>query len=108
MTISKFIDFYTTQLKIKYINDETNLIGRSFMPGGIKKGIWLIFSISLIIIFISTWILQEFYSLPVYYWLYIGTGIIITVVQLAVAHSIYFGKSNFIVSLLKKTIFYRW
>ena len=107
MILSKFLDCYSTQLRIKNLHDETNLIGRSFMKLGIKKGIWLVFLISLLIILGSTFLVFEYYSTLLYQWLFVITGIFTSIVQFAVAHNNYYGRDNKITRIIRRIHIYK-
>jgi hypothetical protein len=108
LIISKFLDCYTTQLRITSINDETNPLGRWFMnkPGTVT-GIWLIFLISVIIIGLSAFLLISLSNERYYQILFILIGTVISIIQFAVAHSNFTGTDNSISSKLKKIKYYR-
>ncbi|TRO66943.1 hypothetical protein [Christiangramia sabulilitoris] len=107
LTLSKFLDCYSTQLRIRNLNDETNSIGRTFMSLGIKNGIWIIFLISLLIILGSVFLISEYYSTLLYQCLFIITGILVSVVQFAVAHANYYGRENKITRLIRRIHIYK-
>jgi hypothetical protein len=79
LIISKFMDCYSTQVRIMDINDETNPIGRWFMkrPGTVT-GIWLIFLISVVIIGLSAFLLINLYNEWYYQILFILIGTVIS------------------------------
>lgn len=108
MILSKFLDCYSTQLRLKHIGDEKNPLGRSFMKiNGPTTGIWLVFLISLAIIGLSTYLLLRYYNNWYYKVIFILVGVFITLIQLLVAHHNITGKNNIVVKILKNSNFYK-
>lgn len=108
MILSKFLDCWTTQLKIKSPGNEKNILARGLMENySTKKVIWGTFLLAGFIVALSTWMLLTYYPHPVYKILFICIGSFITIVQLAVAHHNFTGKPNPITRKIQKTRFYR-
>ena len=108
MIISKFLDCLSTQTRLVDINDEKNSIGRMIMKlFTVKAGIWAVFLLSLLIIALSTWLLYAYYPTTFYKGIFVIAGLFISLVQLAVAHNNYTGRSNFITRKIRSMPLYR-
>ncbi len=108
MVISKLLDCLSTHNRIREVNDEMNFFGRIIMDGlTLRKGIWAVFFLSLIIIASSTWILYAYYPTPFYKGIFVVVAFFISIVQLAVAHSNYTGRPNFIIRQLRRLPLFR-
>ncbi len=98
LLISKFLDCYTTQVRIgDNIELEKNPLANRLMRSiRINETIWLFFLIAAIIICFSTWLLFQLNAGIFYKSAFILTGLFISGVQFAVAHSNYYKRSNII------------
>jgi len=101
--ISKFLDCWTTSIKITNVDQEANPLARKlFGIFGSHKTIWFIFGISVLIVSLSHWLLLTFYHRALYKILYIIIGLIVSIVQLAVAHTNWTRRLNFFTKILMK------
>ncbi|PIE87897.1 MAG: hypothetical protein CSA04_04670 [Bacteroidetes bacterium] len=103
IVVSKFFDCWTTSTQIKDPNQERNPIARYlFVRYGSQKVIWGIFGLTIGIVGITLWLLFLFYNTNLYKLLYGIIGIIVTMIQLAVAHTNKTKKPNFVTRFLIK------
>lgn len=101
--VSKFLDCYTTSSQIVSICQERNPLARKIMKIlGIQKTIWGIWSLSIIIVGVSVWLLLNFYNSTFYKTIFIVLGLIITITQLAVVHTNKSKKLNIFTKFLFK------
>lgn len=105
LIISKFLDCFSTWLRIggDYRNEQNRLTAW-FMKKDINTTIWMVLLIAVVIICFSTWTLFRFYPQPHYRIAFIVVGMLITVVQLAVAHNNYYRRPNFITRIVQKLL----
>ncbi len=101
--LSKFLDCWTTSTQITNPNQERNPFARKlFRRFGNQTVIWVIFTLSIMIVALSLWILFEYYNTTFHKSLYIFIGLIITLTQFAVAHTNKSRKLNFFTKILMK------
>lgn len=106
LIVSKYFDCYTTSISIKQLSEERNPLARKIMMRiGIQTTIWTIFFISILIVFLTVFILLNYYDTLLYKFIYIILGIIIIYAQIAIAHTNKTQKLNKFTRLLNK--FYR-
>lgn len=103
LLVSKFLDCYTTRVRIggNIDREENPLANRIMKSININETIWLFFLIAAIIICFSTWLLFQLNAGIFYKIAFILTGLFITVVQFAVAHSNYYKRRNIITRYIK-------
>ncbi len=101
--VSKYLDCWTTSTQISNPNQERNPIAKSlFKRFGVQKIIWIIFSLTILVVGINLWFLYTIYNTNLYKSFYLIFGLIITISQFAVAHSNKTKKSNFVTRILTK------
>ncbi|MCO5232090.1 MAG: hypothetical protein M9958_13140 [Chitinophagales bacterium] len=107
--LTKFLDVHSTLSRISSPEQERNIWVRQWMRKyGIKKVIWGIFLISVLIVGLSFYLVLKIYTEWYFQWLYVFMAIVISLSQLAVAHSNYMGKSNVFTRWLMKKKHYRF
>lgn len=101
--ISKFLDCYTTSVRIVSIHHERNNLARGLMSSlGVKTTIWSIFVFSILIVVLSLVVLFYVYESNFYKAVFVVLGFTITLIQLEVARTNYFGKLNKVTKLLMR------
>lgn len=101
--VTKFLDCYTTHIKINDVTQERNQFARNLMYRyGKTKIIWGIFLFTIVIVISSHWILIKYYFQTPWIWGYIILALIISVFQLAVAHTNYSRRCNIFTKWLLK------
>ena len=102
LLISKFLDCYSTQVRIGgNIENENNPLAQRVMKSfKINETIWLFFLIAAVIIFLSTFMLFRMNAGILYQSVFVIIGLLITTIQFAVAHNNYFRRSNIITRFL--------
>jgi len=92
---TKFLDCYTTHLRIKHPAQERNLLARKLMLRfGIKTVIWGIWGISIVLSVLCLWLLFKYYNQWYYRWTYVLLALLISFTQSAVAYTNHTGKVN--------------
>jgi hypothetical protein len=100
---TKYLDCQTTLLRIKFPNQEKNPIARKYMTQyGIKNVIWGVFILTIVIVTLSTFLLFKYYDSYNYKMIFISTGILVSIIQFAVAHANFTKNQNIITKLLLK------
>lgn len=101
IVLSKFFDCWTTSTQITNPKQESNPIARYlFVKFGSQTIIWLIFVLTILIVWISLWLLYTYYNTIIYKFLFLVVGIIVSTAQFAVAHTNKTRKLNFFTKLL--------
>lgn len=101
MVYSKYLDCKTTLKHLRHPNQEGNPLARSlFIRFGSHEIIWIIFGVTILIVAISLWLLYAFYNTVFYKSWYILVGLIISIVQFAVAQTNNTQQLNFITKRL--------
>lgn len=107
MVFTKFLDCYTTAVKITHIEQEKNPLARWFMRKvGVYPTIWIIFALTIAIVLFSTYFaLIE----PDVLWqiVFLGLAGFISGAQFAIAHTNYYGKLNFITRFMLRVLDFR-
>ena len=101
--ISKFLDCYSTSININ--NNqllEQNKLARYFMKKfGVQKAIWYIFIFTILVTVLSLiWVIKV--DLLIYDILFIFIALVISAIQLSVAHQNYYRKQNLITKYLMR------
>lgn len=92
---TKILDCWSTWIKIKGIESEQNPLARGLMSRiGARPAIGVILLIEIVSVLFATWMLFEFFDQFASKLLFVVVGIVLTVVQTAVAHANYFGRPN--------------
>ena len=101
--ITKFLDCYTTHIMIKDVSQERNQFARNLMYRfGKTKVIWGFFLFTIVIVISSHWMLLNYYFQTLWIWCYVIVAAIISVFQLAVAHTNYSRRYNIYTKWLLK------
>lgn len=99
--LSKFFDCYTTSVRISSAGQERNPIARKLMKRfGIQTVIWAIFVLTILIVFLTLWILFSYYNDLIYKLLFVFAGLFISIIQFAVAYTNKTGRLNTITRFL--------
>jgi len=99
MIITKLMDVLSTIIRIKHPQIETNPLARKLMTKiGIKMTAWIVFSIVVIIVLIMGGIALT--SEPSYQIFFLTFGLIVSIIQFAVALSNWTRRPNFITRLV--------
>jgi peptidoglycan/LPS O-acetylase OafA/YrhL len=105
MVITKWIDSQTTLSRIREIGQEQNAWARKLMRKyGVGKAVYGIFMIHFSIVVISLILLYWSYDNSVSKYMYILIGIIVSVVQAAVAYANQRGRMNTISRFMLKCL----
>lgn len=101
LIVTKLFDAYSTLKRIKTIRSETNPMARRMMARtGTRQAVWLIFFFSLIIIILAgATALTGNFTLQ---WFFIILGILLSIIQAAVAQSNWMGKDNIITAQIRR------
>jgi len=101
LIVTKLFDAYSTLKRIKTIRSETNPLARRMMTRtGTRQAVWLIFFFSLIIIILAgATALSGNLTLQ---WFFIILGILLSIIQAAVAQSNWMGKDNIITAQIRR------
>jgi heme O synthase-like polyprenyltransferase len=103
--LSKYFDCHSTALKIRQVEDEKNPIARKIMlKYGIKTTIWAIFLLSVLIVGLSLMLIYVFYNNLWSKITYVIVGLLVSIVQIAVARNNYSGKTNFLTRILLRKL----
>lgn len=104
LILSKGLDCYTTWLRIggNIQNEQNTLAARAMFSIGINRTIIGVFLLVVVVVVFSTWSVFKFYPEWWYKLLFVITGLLITAVQLAVAHCNYYRRPNFITRFIQK------
>ena len=101
LIITKLYDCISTVLRINGLMHESNPFARRLMLRyGVKTTVWLVFVVTTVIVLFShgfVWWKQS----ALYYGLYIGIGLVISLVQFAVARANMSGSDNAITRLVR-------
>ncbi|MEP6262012.1 MAG: hypothetical protein ABJ092_10575 [Gillisia sp.] len=102
LIVSKFLYCYTTRVRIGgNIDLENNQLAHRIMKAiSINETIWLFFLIAVVIIGLSTFLLFRMNAGFLYQLAFVIIGLLITLVQFAVAHNNYYRKGNMITGFL--------
>jgi len=101
LIISKFLDCYTTSKNIQSVAHESNPIARKLMNKfGIKTTIWAIFVLTIFIVIFSLFLINSLFNTFTYKLLFVLTGLFVSVIQFAAAHSNKNQRLNFITRLI--------
>lgn len=102
--LSKLLDCYTTRIRINgEIEKERNAFARSLMRKiGITPTIWLFFVLTIILVALALWLLFYVYPTFLHKTLFIIVAVIISVLQLGVAHSNYYNRPNKVTRFLHR------
>lgn len=99
---TKFLDSYTTDLRLKNIVQERNRFARLLMSKiGVRATIYGIWVLSIMIVAITFEIVIRIDTV-LYSVSFIALGLSISIIQFMVAHHNYTGKTNFVTKLLLK------
>ncbi len=95
LVVTKFFDAFSTIKRIKSVSAETNPLARRMMARtGTGQAIWLFFFFALIIILLAGGMaLTGDRTLQ---WIFVILGVVLSVIQTAVAHSNWVGHDNVI------------
>lgn len=100
---SKILDCWSTWIRIKGIENEQNPFVRALMARiGIGPAIWSVLIIETVIVLFSTWALLEYFDYFIWKLLFVFVGGVVVIVQLAVAHSNYYGRQNHLTMVAAK------
>ena len=100
---SKFLDCYTTSTQITSLRQEKNPRARKMMQRfGIQTTIWTVFGLTILIVVLSVWLLFSCFNALFYQVIYVILGIVISWMQLAVAHSNHTKRLNAFTRYLSK------
>ena len=100
---SKFLEAYIISQRLEVFQQERNTLSRKLKEKiGVENDVWLSFFLTVLAVGMSVWLLNNFYSAAAYQLLFIFTGLLITTLNLGSAHSIYYGKQNFITEKIRK------
>ena len=101
--VSKYLDCLTTSSNITNLNQEKNPIARKIMYRlGIKNTIWGIFVLTVIIVILSVLLLFNYYNTTFYKVAFVIIGLIVSIIQFAVAHTNKTYRLNFLTKYLIK------
>lgn len=107
LVFSKFLDCLTTSIRINHVNQEKNKIARALMKNfGIKRVVWFVFLFTLLIVSITLYLLFTSFYTKLNMAMFIVTGMLLSLIQFAVAHQNYTLRPNFITKLLLKIRLY--
>lgn len=99
--LSKFLDCYTTSVRISSAGQERNPFARKLMKRfGIQNVIWGIFVLTILIVLFTLWMLLTYYDSLIYKLLFVFAGLFISIIQFAVAYTNNTGKLNTITKFL--------
>lgn len=108
LTISKFLDCWTTSVRITHLEQEKNPLARLLMRKlGIQTAIWLVFVLTTLIVFFTVFAAMDPGSGQAVQTAFVLIAAFISVVQFAVAHTNYYGKLNPITRFMLKR-YKRW
>lgn len=100
---SKFLEAYITSRRFENIQHESStLTGKLKEKIGLENDVWLNFFLTVLGVGFALWLLSTFYVSVPYQLLFIFTGLLLTALNLGSAHSIYYGKDNFITEKIRK------
>ena len=86
--LSKYLDCYTTSIQITSISQERNPLAKRVMKQfGVHTTIWGIFVLSIFIVSVTVWLLFTYYYTTIYKTLFIIIGLLVSIAQVAVAHT---------------------
>ena len=99
LILTKLMDVLSTIIRINHPQMETNPLARKFMTRiGIKMTAWIVFSIVVIIVLIMGGLALT--SEPSYQIFFLTFGLVVSIIQFAVALSNWTRKPNFISRLV--------
>lgn len=100
---SKFLEAYITSRRFDNLQQESStLTGKFKKKIGLENDVWLNFFLTVSGVGTAVWLLNTFYLSAPYQLLFIFTGLLLTALNLGSAHSIYYGKDNFITQKIRK------
>lgn len=100
--VTKIPDLHSTLSRITHINQEKNPLGRYFMrKWGMKTGLIIATGIFFLLVIISAAIVLIL-DIAIFKVFYILNAILFSILNLAVAHQNYTGKSNKLTKLIKR------
>lgn len=98
---SKFLDCFTTSVRINSVGQERNPIARKLMKRfGIQNVIWAIFVLTILIVSLTLSMLLTYYDILIYKLLFVFAGLFISIIQFAVACTNKTGRLNTITKFL--------
>lgn len=101
--LSKFLDCWTTSIQITNPNQERNPLARKlFNRFGSQTVIWAIFGLTILIVGINLLFLFLFYNTNLYKILFCIIGLLVSIVQFAVAHTNKTRRLNLVTKFLMK------
>lgn len=97
---SKFLEAYIAYHRRDTRNN--SLTGRLFSRVGVENDPWLPFFSTVFVVMLVLYFLNSFHVSATLQFLYIFTGLFTTTLNLAAAHSNYFGRKNFITERIRR------
>jgi 4-hydroxybenzoate polyprenyltransferase len=107
IVFSKVLDGHSTIKQIQGVDHEKNVAARLLMHKiGIQATIYLFIGITFVITAICLYYVLYLFPFPIFQWSFVILGLLISIIQFAVAHANYRSKQNAITSLLQRTLFW--
>lgn len=98
---SKFLNSYITSERLRGTDEKRfSIFGRFFERLGFNNDNWLSFYFTIFLVVIAAYSFTTFFRGTAFQVLYTFTGLFTIILNLAAAHSSYFGKKNFITEKL--------
>ncbi|OWY21419.1 hypothetical protein C7N43_06960 [Sphingobacteriales bacterium UPWRP_1] len=108
LVLSKFLDCWTTSLRITHLEQEKNPLARFLMRKiGIQTTIWFIFAFTTALVLLTVFSALAPHTGQAVQWAFVLLAAVISVVQFAVAYTNYYGKLNPITRFMLKR-YKRW
>ncbi len=106
--LTKLFDLLTTLHRIEHAGQERNAMVRRWMHRwGVKKALWMSYAMVVVMATVGYWIAAHHFKEPISRIAYVIAATIISITNLAVAHTNYTGRLNAFTRWLSRRRHYR-